>query len=452
MGRDGMTAYERRRGRRCRIPVVRFGEKVWCEISQQGKNKRGKLDSSWAEGLWLGHARSSNEHLVGTADGVFRSYTIKRQSVDAMWDGDLVKAMRGTPFQPNPAKPGRKIPIRVSFDEADGADGQHHSHGGEQGEQQARRMRIQRMRITSEVLKKYGYTDDCEGCRLKRANLSESRNHTEACRARIQQAMQDDPVEKRRFEDQQKRFDNRMVVKAEVENGGPDASGSAAADQSLDRRPSAGGARGSHGQLTKPVQIDAKTTLDMKAPAEEDTGWENAWDDVSGKALDPAGVRDARAREMKYIEQKRVWRIVSRADAVTNKWPIVATRWIDCDKGDAQAPKLRSRLVAKEFNSMSAGGAEAGDLFAATPPLEGVRVLISEAATAGASHHEELAEDDGNDVVMMINDVSRAFFEAPMRRWLCVELPPEADQPWSIVGILQCSLYGTRDAAAHGGA
>ena len=144
------------------------------------------------------------------------------------------------------------------------------------------------MRITSEVLKKYGYTDDCEGCRHKRANLGESINHTEACRARIQQALQDDPVEKRRFEDQQRRFDNRMAVKVEFENGGPrnaarrsqgegpNASGSAAPDQSLDRRPSAGGARGSHGQLTKLVQIDAKTTLDMKAPAEENTGWDNS--------------------------------------------------------------------------------------------------------------------------------------------------------------------------------
>ena len=28
VGKDGRTAYERRRGRKCRIPVVAFGEKV----------------------------------------------------------------------------------------------------------------------------------------------------------------------------------------------------------------------------------------------------------------------------------------------------------------------------------------------------------------------------------------------------------------------------------------
>ena len=29
VGKDGSTAYERRRGRKCRSPVVAFGKKVW---------------------------------------------------------------------------------------------------------------------------------------------------------------------------------------------------------------------------------------------------------------------------------------------------------------------------------------------------------------------------------------------------------------------------------------
>ena len=52
---------------------------------------------------------------------------------------------------------------------------------------------------------------------------------------------------------------------------------------------------------------------------------------------------------------------------------------------------------------------------------------------------------------MMINDVARAFFEAPMRREVCVELPVEATAGDSedFVAILEKSLYGTRDAAAN---
>ena len=64
-------------------------------------------------------------------------------------------------------------------------------------------------------------------------------------------------------------------------------------------------------------------------------------------------------------------------------------------------------------------------LFAATPPLEGLRALLSEAATIGPE-----------DKVMGIVDVSRAFFEAPVMMDVCVELsedliPEDIQQIWS---------------------
>ena len=51
----------------------------------------------------------------------------------------------------------------------------------------------------------------------------------------------------------------------------------------------------------------------------------------------------------------------------------------------------------------------------------------------------------------MINDVARAFFEAPMQRHMCVELPEEdrEEGEGDMVAYLQQSLYGTRDAAAN---
>ena len=44
------------------------------------------------------------------------------------------------------------------------------------------------------------------------------------------------------------------------------------------------------------------------------------------------------------------------------------------------------------------------------------------------------------------------FFEAPTKRYVCVELPPEAraeSDAEDYVGLLLMSLYGTRDAAAN---
>ena len=113
------------------------------------------------------------------------------------------------------------------------------------------------------------------------------------------------------------------------------------------------------------------------------------------------------------------------------------TRWIDIDEGDADTPNYRSRLVAKEFNDGAGEG-----LFASTPPLEALRFLISEAATGRGG-------EDWEDKVIMVNDVARAFFEAPILRDLCVELPAEAGEGEDMVGHLIMSLYGTRDAAAN---
>ena len=78
------------------------------------------------------------------------------------------------------------------------------------------------------------------------------------------------------------------------------------------------------------------------------------------------------------------------------------------------------------------------------PPLEAVRFLIHEAATVRS-------DEPMGSKVLMINDVSRAFFEAPATRNICVELPKEdrtePDVRHDKVGHLRMSLYGTRDAS-----
>ena len=90
-----------------------------------------------------------------------------------------------------------------------------------------------------------------------------------------------------------------------------------------------------------------------------------AWDDVTGEELDRSEVMKARAKEMGYIHEKKVWERMSRKRAIALGWKIVKTRWIDINKGDWENPNFRSRFVAKEFNDGVAEG-----LFASTPPLE----------------------------------------------------------------------------------
>ena len=50
-------------------------------------------------------------------------------------------------------------------------------------------------------------------------------------------------------------------------------------------------------------------------------------------------------------------------------------------------------------------------------------------------------EEDWEDKVIMVNDVARAFFEAPMRRDICVELSAEAGEGEDMVGQFIMSLF-----------
>ena len=132
---------------------------------------------------------------------------------------------------------------------------------------------------------------------------------------------------------------------------------------------------------------------------------------------------------------------VTRKEAQARGWQVIKTRWIDIKKGDDANPVYRSRLVGKQFKNEAMDG-----IFAGTPPLEALRCLIHEAATV------RLKEDPYSKIVM-INNVDRAFFEAPAVRQVCVELPDadltSSDRTADRVGHLQMSLYGTRDAAMN---
>ena len=113
----------------------------------------------------------------------------------------------------------------------------------------------------------------------------------------------------------------------------------------------------------------------------------------------------------------RLWRAdhapLNVSQAARNGWKVVQTRWIDINKGDDENPNYRSRLVGKEFNNEHMDG-----LFAGTPPLEALRYLIHAAATVRSG--EALGPN-----VIMINDVARAFFEAPAMGNVSVEIPKE---------------------------
>ena len=163
------------------------------------------------------------------------------------------------------------------------------------------------------------------------------------------------------------------------------------------------------------------------------------WDDISGKELDPAGVKKAREEEMEEFRKHGVYVKVPIEEAVkkTGKKPI-GSRWVDINKGDEGNPEYRSRLVAKEIKKDSSK-----DLFAATPPLEAKKLLMSLAMTEGVGY-ERSKEREGMKIDFI--DVKRAYFYAASEREVYVELPEE-DYEEGMCGTLNKSMYGTRYAA-----
>ena len=168
------------------------------------RSKKKKFNSEWEEGVWLGHARSSNEIIIGTGEGVVRAYAIQRQDDENRWQGDGIKGMKGTPSQPDPGKPGLNIPVRVRSDPIVGEP---------QGEQmEDTEAKTRRERITHKTLDKYGYTEGCDGCVYKGAGLKEPRNHSEACRKRIEGLRRND-------RDQDRPHHGEQVQPPDVEEG-----------------------------------------------------------------------------------------------------------------------------------------------------------------------------------------------------------------------------------------
>ena len=171
-----------------------------------------------------------------------------------------------------------------------------------------------------------------------------------------------------------------------------------------------------------------------------------AWDDVSSAKLDPLKVIAAGKLEMEYAEKKAGVEQNPRKLANSKGWEMIKSRWLDINQGDEENPNYRSRFVGKEFTDREIEG-----LFAATPPLEALRLLLSWAATSGTGPKADATP--GRDRSILIADVSRAFFEAPARRDVCVELLEEAlaegESAPEVVGKLEASLYGTRDASAN---
>ena len=144
---------------------------------------------------------------------------------------------------------------------------------------------------------------------------------------------------------------------------------------------------------------------------------------------------------MGYIRSFKVYEKVPVSQCITvkGKQPIGVV-WAVTNKGDEEHPDIRARLCAQEVQKRDPGRE---DVFAATPPLEGLKLLVS----LGMIEEQKLNKTDPD--CFMILDVERAHFHSPATRdnvfvRLCAE---DGVEGWCARPLK--SMYGTRDAAVN---
>ena len=189
---DGKTAYERWKLKKYRKALVPFGELVMFMPIEKPKDN-GEVRN--CVGIMLGLVDRSDEVVIGTIERVVKARTVHLMLVVQRGDAAYAKSIRGVPWQPNPADAAEGEPLgmaqaRIVSVPMVAVENRLAIPVTDPGDYKARRFYIRR-----EVeLAKYGFSDDCEWCRVAQVG-AEAKPHRERCCERIRQAtMNDDEV------------------------------------------------------------------------------------------------------------------------------------------------------------------------------------------------------------------------------------------------------------------
>ena len=152
--------------------------------------------------LERGDSRHRRRHLQSVCN--------KKNGGNERWDAELIKAIQGTPQQPDPGKIGIGIPIGFRFE----------VKPTEVDVQPVREMTepmARRRGITQTELDKYGFTEGCPGCIAKQRGEVAKKGHSEACRKRIEDMMRQNDEDKKKIEAADDRISHQIARKLEQE-------------------------------------------------------------------------------------------------------------------------------------------------------------------------------------------------------------------------------------------
>ena len=132
---------------------------------------------------------------------------------------------------------------------------------------------------------------------------------------------------------------------------------------------------------------------------------ENTWEE-----LDPERVAEGERAELERFKKMGVYGYEMRAVAMNDELgKFVKVKWVRTNKGTALNPEVRCRLVAQELGY----GQRMDELFAGTPSLMAVKLILHHAAKGGPEQG------------IMVLDVKCAFLYGQIRRRVYIELPQQ---------------------------
>ena len=120
----------------------------------------GNLDQRWGQGIWVGKAPMTDEHIILTENGIQTARLLHRVPPEERFVISALKKVRGLPWN------GRAENLKATI----------------VTQQEQGRSGHRRVYLTTRVVARHGATPGCSGC----VGLGP---HTEACRVRLEKAL-----------------------------------------------------------------------------------------------------------------------------------------------------------------------------------------------------------------------------------------------------------------------
>ena len=100
---------------------------------------------------------------------------------------------------------------------------------------------------------------------------------------------------------------------------------------------------------------------------ESATWWVDEFDDLAGAQLPRNLVHAGKIEEIRWVKEIGLFKKISGAEAKRRGIAVVPIKLVETDKRDANRPKVRCRLVEREFRARTKGALLAHELFSAMP-------------------------------------------------------------------------------------